>query len=133
MSVSRWLTWTPKAPIIEKMPDPEPTKPSKMISEGFEGATSALFTIVECSPAEMDAATSQIFRWIRTRCVRRREIWSSEKSLWRDYFDWCHQDKRSVVQRERFAEILDESFRREMDGWQGIALAIDIVANTHIM
>jgi hypothetical protein len=48
MSTSRWLTWTPKPSIMGKVPNPEPPKPSKIISEGFEGTTSALFPIAEC-------------------------------------------------------------------------------------
>jgi len=126
MSTSRWLTWTAKAEIMEKMPKAEPPEPSRIISEGFEGASPAHFPIEGCSPREMEAATSQIFRWIRYRCVKRRDIWSSEKSLWQDHVDWCQRHKLSVTERERFAEILDQLFNREMDGWRGIALAIDL-------
>jgi hypothetical protein len=31
------------------------------------------------------------------------------------------------------AEILDQLFQREMDGWQGIALAIDMPASPYIV
>lgn len=77
-------------------------------------------------PAEQDADASQIFRWASVRCVRRRDLWGSEKSLWRDYEAWSQRNKVSVVPRGRFAEILDQLFRREMDGWEGIALAIEV-------
>jgi hypothetical protein len=126
MSTSRWLTWTSKGAVTKEMPEPASPKPPKVTFEGFAGITPGLFPIAECSIAELDTATSQIFRWIRARCVRRRDLWGSEKSLWCDYIDWRQQHKISVVQRERFAEILDQSFRREMDGWRGIALAVDV-------
>lgn len=44
-----------------------------------------------------------------------------------DYTAWRRQHGVSVIPRERFAEILDQLFKREMDGWQGIALANDVV------
>jgi hypothetical protein len=128
-----------------KMPSPEPPKPSKILSGGFEGAFSEPSPIIEypsdpspeVPPLDSAAATAQIFRWASVRCVRRRDLWGSEKSLWCDYVSWLQQ-KVSVVPRERFAELLDQLFRREMDGWQGIALAVDVAAveapaSRHIM
>jgi hypothetical protein len=70
---------------------------------------------------------------IGDRCVIRRDTWSSEKSLWSDYLGWRQQQKVSVFPRERFSEILDQLFQREMDGWQGIALAIDMPASPYIV
>ena len=133
MSTSRWLTWTPKGALLATKAHLEPPKPSKITSGGFEGTTPELFPIVEYSNAEMNAVTAEIFRWIRARCVKRGDTWSSEKSLWRDYHDWRQQHRLSVARRERFVEILDRLFRRELDGWRGIALAIDVVASTYIM
>jgi len=133
MNPSRWLTWAPNGRTIDKVPDHEPPKPSKVLSEGFEGAPSDLFPIAECSPAERHAARSQIFRWVRARCMRRRDTWVSGKSLWHDYVGWCQQQKQFACSRELFVATLDQLFRREMDGWQGIALAIDFAACPHIM
>jgi len=141
MRTSRWLTWTPKGAVTEKMPDLGPPKPSKVHSGGFEGPFSAPSPIIErpCSASpkatstRRDAATSQIFRWIGARCVIRRDTWSSEKSLWSDYVEWRQQQKVPVVPREQFAEILDQLFQREMDGWPGIALAIDMPASPYIV
>jgi hypothetical protein len=141
MSTSRWLTWTPKGVVMEEMSDPEPPKPSKVPSGGFEGPFSASSLIIErprsASPKATstcrDAATSQVFRWIGARCVIRRDTWSSEKSLWSDYVGWRQQHKVPVVPREQFAEILDQLFQREIDGWQGLALAIDMPASPYIV
>jgi hypothetical protein len=126
---------------MEEMPDPAPPKPSKVNSGGFEGPFSVHSLIIErphrASSKAMstcrDAENSQVFRWIGDRCVRRRDIWSSEKSLWSDYLGWHEQQKVSVVPRERFSEILDQLFQREMDGWQGIALAINVRASPYIV
>lgn len=43
MSTSRWLTWTPKASIIEKSTELEPPKLSKPSFEGFAGVPSGSF------------------------------------------------------------------------------------------
>jgi hypothetical protein len=85
------------------------------------------------SLAQKDAATSQIFRWVGARCARRQGIWSSEKSLWRDYVGWSQQHEASVVPRDQFGEMLDQIFMREMDGWWGIALGVDIAAERYVM
>ncbi|MGA9929808.1 MAG: hypothetical protein WBQ13_02610 [Terriglobales bacterium] len=81
-------------------------------------------------PAENDAAASQIFQWVKARCARRDGAWGAEQFLWRDYEAWSQRNKVSVVvTRGQFAEMLDQFFRREMDGWQGIALVVDVVAS----
>jgi hypothetical protein len=110
-------------------------KPSKGLSGGFEGAPSELFAISESSPVvELDAAKSQIFQWVGVRCVERRNVWGSEKSLWHDYVGWCQQQKLTGVLRQQFGEIIDLLFTREMDGWCGIALEVDIeAADRYIM
>jgi hypothetical protein len=55
MSTSRWLNWTPPdGQIIEKSPDPEPSKPSKGGLEGFAGSTSGLFQNFEAVPGATD-------------------------------------------------------------------------------
>jgi hypothetical protein len=76
---------------------------------------------------------ADISQWMTARCVRRRDTWGSEKSLWRDYVGWCQQQKQFHCPCELFVATLDQSFRREMDGWQGIALAIDVAANPYVM
>lgn len=50
-STSRWLTWTaPKtAEIIEKGPEPEPSKPSKPGFGGFGGSSLRTFPIIEAT------------------------------------------------------------------------------------
>ena len=141
MSTSRWLTWNPKGPLIEEPSDPEPPKPSKVYSGGFEGPSSELLSIIECPSepfaeawsAEKDSATSQIFRWVGAQCVRRRDTWSSEKSLWRDYVGWCRRHELPAISRELFGEILTQWFRREMDGWWGMALAVDLAGTKYLM
>ena len=42
---SKWLDWKPGVEIIEKGPDPEPTKPSKPGFVGFEGSLPGTFSI----------------------------------------------------------------------------------------
>ncbi len=53
MSTSRWLTWVPKGQLIEKTADPEPPKPSKILSGGSEGATCEILPIIEPKYAAM--------------------------------------------------------------------------------
>jgi hypothetical protein len=133
MSASRWLSWTPEGATIGKTLDREPPKPSKTRSEGFGGPVSGSFPIIKCpagsssegSTVRTGATKSHIFRWIRARCAKRKDLWGSEKSLWVDYVGWQQQNV-SAVTREQFAEVLAEVFEREMDGWRGIALAIDV-------
>jgi hypothetical protein len=47
MSTSRWLTWTPKGQMIAKMPEREPSEPSKVPFEGFAGAALKMFQKIE--------------------------------------------------------------------------------------
>jgi hypothetical protein len=97
-------------------------------------AVSADAIHAETSNAEREAATSQIFLWVGVRCVERRNDWGSEKYLWHDYVGWCQQQKLTGVSRKQFGEIIDLLFTREMDGWCGIALAVDIeAADRYIM
>lgn len=136
MSTSRWLKWAPRGQVIEKGPDTEPPKPSKIFFGGFEGAPSELLPIIEpgsappleAAPAEKEAAASQIVRWVGARCARGRGIFGSEKSLWHDYAGWSQKHKLSAISRELFSEILNQLFRRDMHGWWGIALALDVAA-----
>jgi Zn ribbon nucleic-acid-binding protein len=49
MSTSRWLAWTPKDSIIEKVSRHEPSKPSEVIFEGFAGAALGVSRKIEQS------------------------------------------------------------------------------------
>ncbi len=80
-----------------------------------------------------ERARVQVSRWMAARCVRARRAWAAEKFLYRDYVDWCRQQESRPCPRELFVEILDQLFRREMDGWEGIALAMDVATVDHIM
>ena len=84
-------------------------------------------------PAEKDAAASQIFRWVEGRCARLDGVWGAEGFLWRDYTAWSQQSEQSAFPRALFRETLNRFFDREADGWQGIALAIDVASSRYIM
>jgi hypothetical protein len=71
----------------------------------------------------------QVGRWLAARCTRSRRGWGAEKFLYRDFRDWCQQSGQTAIPREHFAGILNESFERDMDGWQGLCLAVDFAAS----
>ena len=84
--------------------------------------------------AELDsrAAEVQVAGWIVARCTRPhdpRKVWGSEKSLYGDCVAWCEQRGQTPCSREQFCGILDVLFQREMDGWQGLCLAVDWTAS----
>ena len=70
----------------------------------------------------------QVSGWIGARCTRTLRAWAAEKFLYRDYLGWCQQSSQPAISAEHFAAILDTSFGREMDGWQGLCLAVDWAA-----
>jgi hypothetical protein len=108
------LRGTPEPNVHEVVPDVPSVPPrSKQISKSVQDYRS-------------DSAETGISLWIRARCTRRKDLWGSEKSLWVDYVGWRQQQTVSLITREEFAEILTHLLKREMDGWQGIALAIDV-------
>ena len=74
-----------------------------------------------------------ISRWLRNGCARSWQAWASEKSLWADYCAWCEQNKQPACRRELFRETMNQSFSREDDGWQGVALAIDLLESKYVM
>ncbi len=61
---SRWLDWKPKAQILADTAESEPTKPSKLGSVGFDGATSAESPEIEVQsdPAELTRASAVLNR-----------------------------------------------------------------------
>ena len=139
-TTSRWLTWTPKGtpagPIIEKTPEPEPPKPPKTCFEGFAGAPLGLFQKIgpperkpECVPGAVELTgpemARQVSRWMAARCVRSSRAWGAEKFLYRDYLGWCQQSSQPAISQEQFVAILDETFQRDGNGWQGLCLATD--------
>ena len=61
---SRWMDWKPKARTLAGTAESEPTKPSKLGSVGFEGATSAESPEIEAGPdpAELVRASGVLTR-----------------------------------------------------------------------
>jgi hypothetical protein len=73
----------------------------------------------------------QVSRWMAMRCAVPKNparVWASEKSLYRDYGEWCEQAGQTIIPPEQFAATLTETFAREQDGWQGLCLAVDWAA-----
>jgi hypothetical protein len=99
--------------------------------EASEALHYAVVPLVPQCPAQNEGVL--ISRWLRNRCARSSQAWGSEKSLWNDYCAWCEQHKQPACRRELFCEIMNESFTREDDGWQGVALAIDLLESKYVM
>ena len=78
--------------------------------------------------AEQETAKKQMLRWIDARCAWSQGVWGSEESLFRDYVQWCRKNSLPPCSKELFSAVLDESFQRELDGWQGLCLAVDVAA-----
>jgi len=74
----------------------------------------------------------QLSRWMAARCTSYRRTWGAEKFLYRDYVGWCQRNGQASCCRELFATILDQSFQRQDDGWQGLCLAEDTAASKSI-
>jgi hypothetical protein len=72
-----------------------------------------------------ETVKQQVSRWLGARCTRSQRAWGAEKFLYRDYREWCQQFSQAAIPLEQFAGILDESFAREVNGWQGLCLAMD--------
>jgi hypothetical protein len=81
------------------------------------------------SPAEGDLVEVQVSRWLGARCTRSRLAWGAEEFLYRDYLGWCQKHNQAPGSLEQLAVILDESFQREGNGWQGLCLAVDFAAS----
>lgn len=91
----------------------------------------AAVPLVPQCPAQNEGVL--ISRWLRNQCVRSCQVWGSEKSLWADYCSWREQNKQPACRRDLFCETMNESFTREDDGWQGVALAIDVPESKYVM
>lgn len=76
-----------------------------------------------------DESKRQLSCWIAVRCSFSERVWGSEKSLYRDYIEWCQKYNRPQCPRELFGAILDNSFQRDAEGWQGLCLALDFMAS----
>jgi hypothetical protein len=88
--------------------------------------------VLQTLRGRQDEAKQQISRWMATRCAVPRnptKVWGSEKSLYRNYLGWCELYQRTPCCRELFGAFLDETFQREMDGWQGLCLTSDRAAS----
>jgi len=53
VTASRWLAWTPLRREIDQGLDPEPTKPTKLGSDSFVGASHGLFQEIGAPTAAM--------------------------------------------------------------------------------
>jgi hypothetical protein len=83
--------------------------------------------VLQTLRGRQDEAKRRISRWMAARCAcpqNRRKVWGSEKSLYRNYLAWCQQCQQAPCSHEQFTAILDESFHRHLDGWQGLCLAV---------
>ena len=55
------------------------------------------------------------------------------EGCWADYCAWCEQNGQPACRRELFCETMNQSFTREDGGWQGVALAIDLLESKYVM
>jgi hypothetical protein len=111
VSTSRWLTWIPKGQLIEKTADPEPPKPSKILSGGSEGATCEILPIIEPKyAASMIEMPSQDRDEVLRRCERQKGCCIHHaQAIWWSRDDGsqvcgrCHPDPFATAQ-ERTAQ-----------------------------
>jgi len=59
-----------------------------------------------------------------------RRAWGAEEFLYR--LGWCRGQNQTPGSPKQVAAILDESFQREGNGWQGLCLAADFAANKRL-
>jgi hypothetical protein len=78
--------------------------------------------------AEQETVEKQVLRWVGARCAWSPFVWGSEESLYQDHREWCQDSSQPPSPRELFSAVLDELFQRELDGWQGVCLAVDFAA-----
>lgn len=83
--------------------------------------------VLQALRGRKEAARQQVACWFDARCAHSRRVWSSEKFLYRDYATWCQMSKQTPSSRELFCAIMDEIFQRDVDGWQGLCLAVDSI------
>jgi hypothetical protein len=85
--------------------------------------------VLQALRQRQETAKQEVYRWIVARCTQSRRAWCAEKFLHRDYLGWCQRNGQAPCSRELFGTILDQSFHREADGWQGLCLAEDFAAS----
>jgi hypothetical protein len=78
--------------------------------------------------AEQETVKTQVLRWVGARCAWSQGVWGSENSLYQDYREWCQDCSQPPFPLELFSAVLDELFQSEMEGWQGVCLAVDFAA-----
>ena len=74
------------------------------------------------SMAEAELVKVEVSRWLGARCTRSGRAWGAEEFLYRDYLGWCRGQNQTPGSPEQVAALLDESFQREENGWQGLCL-----------
>ena len=125
---TRWLDWQSSTEKFEKSAEPVPSKPSKMISGGFEGSDSSKiqnFFPLEAAPEAYEDGFS---RWVRERCAYLDRAWWGIGALHNAYFTWCEQIGRDVPGNLNTFKILlrDSGFTVTDDGLvYGLALIED--------
>jgi hypothetical protein len=126
---TRWLDWQASTEKFEKSAESVPSKTSKMIFGGSEGADSAQnqnFFTLEAEPEAYDEA---FIRWIRERCEYRDRIWWGVGGLHGDYATWCDHKGREVPCGLRTFKVLlkDAGLNITDDGLvYGLALIEDL-------
>lgn len=87
--------------------------------------------VVEVLRGRQESAKQRLSRWMAAHCALTRnpaKVWGSAEALYRDYAAWCEQCGEVRCSRDLFNIILDESFQRQGRGWQGLCLAVDLMA-----
>ena len=127
---TRWLDWQSSTEKFEQSAEQAPSKPSKMISGGFEGAESTQiqnFFSLEAAPEAYEEGFSL---WVRERCEFLERAWWGIGALHRDYFAWCEQTGKDVPGNLSTFKILirRSGFAITDDGLvYGLALTADLV------
>ena len=88
-----------------------------------------------CQDADADSLAGaelvkvQVCRWLGARCTRSGRAWGADEFLYRDYLGWCRGQNQTPGSPKQVAAILNESFQRDGNGWQGLCLAVDFAAS----
>jgi hypothetical protein len=126
---TRWFDWQSSADKFEKSVERAPSKPSKMISGGFEGVEST--QIQNFFSLEAPEAYEEGFaRWVLDQCVFLDRVWWGIGALHKAYFAWCAETGIDVPGNlTTFKTLLrDSGFAITDDGLvYGLALAADLV------
>jgi hypothetical protein len=126
---TRWLDWQSPSEKFEKGANPSPSKPSKIISGGFEGTESSKIPNFFSLEAAPEAYEDEFSRWVREQCVFLDRAWWGIGALHSAYFTWCEQTGRDVPGNLNTFKILlrDSGFAVTDDGLvYGLALVEDL-------